>query len=281
MQADAVVDGVGHEAGRGPAVRAEGEPAHRRQSTLAHDSATSSTMGTIGIRDLRQRAKRLPEAGVVGSRTDVEPDNDRTDIPQPWQSTLYSSHSSAEAVRIALGYRYGGPGDGARFVSLPTHHTRNVARFEGRAPAYVESCLEIPESDPMPGELPEILDLIAAADVVFNTGHVSGPEAVRGGVGGARRGRFAHSRALFALRGGDGGGGCKSGSIRRVLVLLREPRDPGRPHPCRAISLGGRAFCRRAKQARHPPGYIFAMTPQPMRPPAPPMGWAMWSSGFS
>ena len=53
---------------------------------------------------------------------------------------------SAEAVRIALGYGYGGPGDGARFVSLPTHHTRNVARSEGRAPAYVESCLEIPES---------------------------------------------------------------------------------------------------------------------------------------
>ena len=85
---------------------------------------------------------------------------------------------SAEAVRIALGYGYG-PGDGARFVSLPTHHTRNVARSEGRAPAYVESCLEIPESGPMPGELPEILDLVAAADAVFNTGHVSGPEAVR------------------------------------------------------------------------------------------------------
>ena len=85
---------------------------------------------------------------------------------------------SAEAVRIALGYGYG-PGDGARFVSLPTHHTRNVARSEGRAPAYVESCLEIPESGPLPGELPEILDLVAAADAVFNTGHVSGPEAVR------------------------------------------------------------------------------------------------------
>ena len=30
-----------------------------------------------------------------------------------------------------------------------------------------------------PPELPEILDLVAAADAVFNTGHVSGPEAVR------------------------------------------------------------------------------------------------------
>ena len=85
---------------------------------------------------------------------------------------------AAEAVRTALGYGYG-PGDGARFVSLPTHHTRHVARSEGRSPAYVESCLEIPESGPLPGALPEILDLIAAADVVFNTGHVSGPEAVR------------------------------------------------------------------------------------------------------
>ena len=85
---------------------------------------------------------------------------------------------SAEAVRIALDYGYG-PGDGARFVSLPTHHTRNVARAEGRSPAYVECCLEIPESGPLPGSLPEILDLVAEADVVFNTGHVSGPEAVR------------------------------------------------------------------------------------------------------
>ena len=85
---------------------------------------------------------------------------------------------SAQAVRTALGYGYG-PGDGARFVSLPTHHTRNVARSEGRPPTYVESCLEIPESGALPGALPEILDLVAAADAVFNTGHVSGPEAVR------------------------------------------------------------------------------------------------------
>ena len=84
----------------------------------------------------------------------------------------------AEAVRIALGYGYG-PDDGARFVSLPTHHTRHVARSEGRSSAYVEGCLEIPENAPLPDPLPEILDLLAAADAVFNTGHVSGPEAVR------------------------------------------------------------------------------------------------------
>jgi hypothetical protein len=85
---------------------------------------------------------------------------------------------SAEAVEIALNYGYA-PGDGARFISLPTHHTRNIARIEGRAPSFVESCLAIPESGPLPDPLPQILDLIVNADVVFNTGHVSGPEAVR------------------------------------------------------------------------------------------------------
>ena len=85
---------------------------------------------------------------------------------------------SAEAVRIALAYGYG-PGTGARFVSIPTHHTRNIALMERRSPLYVESCFAVPERGPLPDPLPEILDLCAAADVVFNTGHVAGPEAVR------------------------------------------------------------------------------------------------------
>jgi len=85
---------------------------------------------------------------------------------------------SAEAVRIALKYGYG-EGSGARFISLPTHHTRNVARQEGRSSAYIEACLEIPARGELPGELPEILDLIAAADVVLNTGHIAAPEAIR------------------------------------------------------------------------------------------------------
>ena len=88
---------------------------------------------------------------------------------------------SAEAVRIALGYGYGwpfGPGSGARFISLPTHHTRNVARQERRSPAYIESCLEIPERGTLPGDLSEILDLLAAHGTVLNTGHISGHEAV-------------------------------------------------------------------------------------------------------
>lgn len=83
-----------------------------------------------------------------------------------------------EAVQAALGYGYA-TGDGARFISLPTHHTRNIARAEGRGPAYVEACLEIPERGPLPEPLPAILDAIAEADVVLNSGHVSGPEAVR------------------------------------------------------------------------------------------------------
>lgn len=83
----------------------------------------------------------------------------------------------AEAARSALRYGYGS--GGARFVSLPTHHTRHVARAEGRSPAYIETCLAIPDSGPMPDPLPEIMDLCAEADAVFDCGHVSGPEAVR------------------------------------------------------------------------------------------------------
>ena len=48
-----------------------------------------------------------------------------------------------EAVEAALGYGYGRAG--ARFVSLPTHHTRHMARIEGRSPAYVEACFAAPE----------------------------------------------------------------------------------------------------------------------------------------
>lgn len=84
---------------------------------------------------------------------------------------------SAEAARIALAYGYG-PGTGARFVSLPTHHTRHVARAEGRSPAYQEACLAVPAGK-LPDPLPEILDLVAEADVVLNTGHLAADEALR------------------------------------------------------------------------------------------------------
>ena len=83
-----------------------------------------------------------------------------------------------EAVEAALGYGYG-PGTAARFISLPTHHTRHIATLERRSKAYMESCLAISESGGLLDPLPAILDRIAEADVVLNTGHISGPEAVR------------------------------------------------------------------------------------------------------
>lgn len=86
---------------------------------------------------------------------------------------------SAENVRIALKLGYGAPGDGARFISLPTHHTRHIAVMENRSGAYVDGCLSIPETGALPEPLPEIFDLVAGADVVLNTGHLSGPEALR------------------------------------------------------------------------------------------------------
>ncbi|HET9414962.1 MAG TPA: DUF6282 family protein [Pseudolabrys sp.] len=85
---------------------------------------------------------------------------------------------SVEAVAAALGYGYG-PGTAARFVSLPTHHTRYIARQEHRPPTYIDVCLEIPTDGELPDPLPAILDLIAANDVVLNTGHISGAETVR------------------------------------------------------------------------------------------------------
>lgn len=85
---------------------------------------------------------------------------------------------SAEVVEIALRYGYG-PEQGARFVSMPTHHTRHIARAEGRNPSYIEAAFAVPESRPLPKPVVEILDLVAEHDVVLNTGHVSAPEATR------------------------------------------------------------------------------------------------------
>ncbi|MGH1479475.1 MAG: DUF6282 family protein [Geminicoccales bacterium] len=83
-----------------------------------------------------------------------------------------------EAVEAALGYGYG-PSTAARFVSLPTHHTRHIATLEKRSKAYIESCCFIPKAGELPDPLPAILDRIVEADVVLNTGHLSGPEALR------------------------------------------------------------------------------------------------------
>jgi hypothetical protein len=85
---------------------------------------------------------------------------------------------TVEAARIALAYGYG-PGTGARYISMPTHHTRNIARSEGRSPSYIDGCFYIPSNGELPDPLPEILDLIIRHDVVLNTGHLSAEEALR------------------------------------------------------------------------------------------------------
>ncbi len=98
----------------------------------------------------------------------------------------YAGGLSPRAVTTALGMGYGD--GGARFVSLPCHHTAFVARSENRSPAYIESCLSVPTTGPLPDPLPEIIDLCIAADVVFNLGHLSGPEAVAVAEAAATRG---------------------------------------------------------------------------------------------
>lgn len=98
----------------------------------------------------------------------------------------YAGGLSPRTVTMALKMGYGD--GGARFVSLPCHHTAFVARSEGRSPAFIETCLEIPEKGGLPDPLPEIIDLCVAADVVFNFGHLSGPEVIRVAEEAARRG---------------------------------------------------------------------------------------------
>lgn len=94
----------------------------------------------------------------------------------------YAGGLSPRSVETALGMGYPGmthAKGGARFISLPCHHTKFVALGENRSPAYLETTLSIPDQGPLPDPLPEIIDLCIAADVVFNLGHLSGPEAVR------------------------------------------------------------------------------------------------------
>lgn len=92
-----------------------------------------------------------------------------------------------EAARTAISYGYG-PGTGARFISLPTHHTRHVAMQEGRSPAFLETTFFVPESGIIPDPLPAIMELCAVKDVVFDCGHVSGAEAVMLAAAAKRRG---------------------------------------------------------------------------------------------
>jgi len=90
----------------------------------------------------------------------------------------YAGGVSADTLKVALKYNYG-DNLNTRFVSMPTHHTRYTAMIENRSKSYIESCLHIPKSEQLHDPLPEILDLIAENDIVLNTGHLSGEEAIR------------------------------------------------------------------------------------------------------
>jgi hypothetical protein len=90
----------------------------------------------------------------------------------------YVGGVDARVVENALKMGYG-QGTGARFVSLPCHHTKFVAMSERRPPDYVAACFAWPENEPLSDTLKAILDRVAEAGVVFNTGHVTGNEAVR------------------------------------------------------------------------------------------------------
>jgi hypothetical protein len=94
---------------------------------------------------------------------------------------------SLQAARNAVDYGYG-PGGGARFISLPTHHTRAVAMREGRSPAFVETTFHVPDHGAPPDPVPAIMDLCAERDIVFDCGHVDGHEAVALAAEAKRRG---------------------------------------------------------------------------------------------
>lgn len=83
---------------------------------------------------------------------------------------------SAETVKVALQYGY--DGRGARYISLPTHHTRHTARQENRSPAYIESCFHVTPGRPLRDPLPEIFELVAASETVLNLGHLSDAETI-------------------------------------------------------------------------------------------------------
>lgn len=83
----------------------------------------------------------------------------------------------SDVVSTAFGYGYQ-PGQGARFVSMPTHHTRHVAQLENRNADYIAEAFHVSLDGALPDEVLRILDLCAEHDVVFDCGHISGAEAI-------------------------------------------------------------------------------------------------------
>src|SRR6185295_9555018 len=69
----------------------------------------------------------------------------------------YVGGIDTRVVRNALSMGYG-PGTGARFVSLPCHHTRFVALSERRPPDYVAACYPLAPGAPVSHTVKEIFD---------------------------------------------------------------------------------------------------------------------------
>lgn len=146
--------------------------ARRLDALQAADQAEAAGMTGLGLMDNFSNSAALA-ALVRRARPDIQLDVFGGLIMEPPAGGV-----SAQAVQAALHSGYG-PGQGARFISLPTHHTAHVARIEGRSPIHIDACLAIPDRGPLPGSLPKILDLIAKAGVVLNTGHLAANEALR------------------------------------------------------------------------------------------------------
>lgn len=146
--------------------------ARRLDALEAADQAEAKGMVGLGLMDNFSNSAVLA-ALIRRARPDMRLDVFGGLIMEPPAGGI-----SVEAVKAALGSGYG-PGQGARFVSLPTHHTAFVARAEGRSQTHIDGCLAIPQKGPLPDPLPEIFDLVAQANITLNTGHLSAPEALR------------------------------------------------------------------------------------------------------
>ena len=80
-----------------------------------------------------------------------------------------------ENAKIALKYSYNK--EGAKFISFPTHHTKFIAKQEGRNLKYIKKCFHVPLKGP-DFETLKILKLIAKNNIVLNTGHLSAIETL-------------------------------------------------------------------------------------------------------
>lgn len=146
--------------------------ARRLDALQAVDQAEAASMAGLGLMDNFSNSAVLA-ALIRRARPNMQLDVFGGLIMEPPAGSV-----SVEAVKAALASGYG-PSQGARFISLPTHHTAHVARAEGRSQAHIDACLAIPQKGSLPDPLPEIFDLVAQANIALNTGHLSAPEALR------------------------------------------------------------------------------------------------------